>query len=164
MIKKPYNLISYQKSTKFLNFVTIIITNFTDTLGVKRAYFSKFLPYSDSQFNKYLNPQDETKNLKLTDFIHIIDNLDRSSQFEMIDWFCEQYDFTIVDNQKELKNNETLETLLLKMTSTNGTLSNQFLEAIKDDDINDYEQSELKSIARQFRSLLRTFENRLEDV
>lgn len=149
---------------KLLKTIDYSITKFCDSLGFKKTYFHQYLTCSDKQAPKFLNPNDDTKQLKVIDFICILDNLDTKHQKIILDNLCQKYNFVCCDTAATQNNNQSLEHILLSITSTNGDLSKEFIEAIKDNNISSDEHNKLNAIAYNFRSLLRTFENKINKV
>lgn len=91
MKQNPYNLLSYQNIHKFGTSISHFVEKFTSSIGMKKGYISKYLPYSDSQILKYLNPDDDTKKLKVEDLIIILDNSDEKTITNILDSLCNLY-------------------------------------------------------------------------
>lgn len=163
-IKTPQNLLGYfnnPEKSKLLNIIDYSITSFCSSLGFKKNFFSQFLSYSESQFPKYINPLDDTHNLKITDLENILKSLDSKHKKLILDSLCQSCDFVCVDSAKDNHLFSSLENLLLNISATNGTLANSFLNAAEDGNINEFEKEELKTISYKLREFLVTFENRI---
>ena len=163
------NLIGYSKSpyiSKLLNVIEYSINSFCNSLGFKSGFFSQFLPYSENQYPKYINPTDLTHNLKITDLELIFSNLDNSHKKIILDSLCQSNGFICVDSNETLLNGifTNIETLLLAISATNGDLAGTFLSSIQDGNINDYEKEELNQIAYKLRAFLITFESRIKET
>jgi hypothetical protein len=166
MLNKPsQNPIGYSKNpenSKLLNLIDYSITSFCSALGFNKGFFSKFLPYSETQYPKYINPNEDSHNLKITDLETILINLDSFHSKLILDYLCNLKDCICVQNEDKTDNKfSSLENLLLHITATNGNLANSFLTALKDGNINQDEKEQLKTIAYQLREFLITFENRI---
>lgn len=152
---------NYDKNTTILHTINYAIYSFCLKLGFNDGYFSKFLKYSNSQFPKYLNPNDDTHNLKITDLVTILLNLDKPHKKLILDSLCHSNGFICIDEDVTGDKYSSLENLLLSITATNGQLASSFLDSIKDGNINQDEKDNLKSIAYQLREFLISFENRI---
>ncbi|RXK01500.1 hypothetical protein CRV02_08300 [Arcobacter sp. CECT 8989] len=150
-----------QNANSFNKIIDFAVEKFCNSIGFNKNFFSQFLPYSESQFPKYINHNDDTKNLKSHDLIHILDNLDKPHQKLILDYLAQRYEATFIFNDSLDDNNQSLEHILLSITATDGELSKQFLNAIEDNNIDDNEIKQLKEIAYKLRSLLRVFESRV---
>lgn len=159
------NSLGYSKNpenSKLLNLIDYSITSFCSSLGFNKGFFSKFLPYTTTQYPKYINPNEDSHNLKITDLETIINNLDTFHSKLILDYLCQLKGFVCVPESSESDNKFlSLESLLLNITATNGNLANSFLVAVQDGNINQDEKEQLKSIAYQLREFLITFENRI---
>lgn len=150
------------ENSKLLNLIDYSITSFCSSLGFNKGFFSKFLPYSETQYPKYINPNEDSHNLKITDLETIINNLDTFHSKLILDYLCQLKGFVCVEDPTQSDNKfSSLENLLLHITATNGNLANSFLVALKDGNINQDEKEQLKTIAYQLREFLITFENRI---
>ena len=150
--------------TRFLKTIDYSIIKFCDSLGFNKTYFHQFLSCSEKQAPKFLNPNDELKQLKVIDLLSILDNLDSKHRKIILDNLCQRYDFVCLDSAAAENNNKSLEHILLEITSTNGDLSKEFINAINDNNISNDELEKLNFIAYHFRSLLRTFENKIKRI
>jgi hypothetical protein len=159
---KSYNKIT--NNSKLLNVIDYALTSFCTSLGFNKTYFSVFLPYSDSQFPKYINSKDDTHNLKITDLEIILENLDSSHTKLILDSLCQSNGFICVDSAELEKDESPIEKLLLKASASNGDLANTFIKALEDGKITDEEKQELANIAYDFRKLLVTFEHNLNNI
>lgn len=148
-------------TSKLLKVIDYSIHSFCDSLGLNKSHFNKYLPYSDSQIPKYLNPNDETKNLKIIDLPLILNNLDNQHKKLILDSICQSHGFVCTVEASKENNDKSLENILLRITATNGNLSSEFIEALEDGKISDIENEKLNQIAYQLRSLIRTFEARI---
>ncbi|RXJ82635.1 phage regulatory CII family protein [Arcobacter sp. F2176] len=148
----------------FLNTINYSIEKFCDSLGFNKTYFHQFLNCSQKQAPKFLNPNDDLKQLKVIDLISILDNLDTKHRKIILDNLCQKYDFVCLDSAITQSNNISLEHILLNITSTNGELSSNFLQALEDGNISHDENKLLKEIAYKFRSLLRIFEFKINGI
>lgn len=151
---------SHNNST-LLKVIDYAINGFCTSLGFKKNYFNVFLPYSEKQYPKYINPCDDSHNLKITDLQIILEKLDTPNKKIILDSLCQTHGFLCVDSAETENNDNSLERILLNITSTDGALSKTFLEATQDNEIDDFERTELKAISYSLRSLLRVFENRI---
>lgn len=163
------NLIGYSKSpytSRLLNVIEYSINSFCNSLGFKAGFFSQFLPYSENQYPKYINPTDSTHNLKITDLELIFSNLDNSHKKIILDSLCQSNGFVCVDSNASTPNGifTNIETLLLAISATNGDLAGTFLSSIQDGNINAYEKEELNQIAYKLRAFLITFESRIKET
>lgn len=149
------------QSSKLLRVIDYSVTTFCDSLGLNKTHFNKFLPYSDSQVAKYLNPNDDTKNLKIIDLPLILNNLDSQHKKLILDSICQSHGFICTEQTPGQNNSNSLENILLNITATNGSLANEFLVALEDGEISQEENEKLSTIAYQLRSLIRTFEARI---
>ena len=150
------------ENSKLLNLIDYSVTSFCSSLGFNKGFFSKFLPYSETQFPKYINPNNSEKILKVTDLETIINNLDTFHSKMILDYLCQLKGFVCVPDSTQSDNKFlSLENLLLHITATNGTLANSFLQALQDGNINLEEKEQLKTIAYSLREFLITFENRI---
>lgn len=149
------------KNSKLLNIIDYSITSFCSSLGFKKNFFSQFLNYSDSQFPKYLNPLDDTHNLKITDLELILNHLDITHKKLILDSLCFSNGFVCIDSANDNNLFSNLEVLLLNISATNGTLAKSFLKSVEDGNINDFEKEELKLISYTLRQFLINFENRI---
>lgn len=148
--------------SKILTLIDYSITSFCSSLGFNKGFFSKFLPYTTTQYPKYINPNEDSHNLKITDLETIINNLDTFHSKLILDYLCQLKSFVCVEDSTQSNNKfSSLENLLLHITATNGNLANSFLEALQDGNINQDEKEQLKTIAYQLREFLITFENRI---
>lgn len=165
MQNKPSgNLIGYSKNpenSKLLNLIDYSITSFCSNLGFNKGFFSKFLPYSETQYPKYINPNEDSHNLKITDLELILNNLDNFHTKLILDYLCQSHGFVCVDSEKEKNLFYSLENLLLNISATNGDLAKSFLCAVEDGNINNSEKEQLKTISYNLREFLITFENRI---
>lgn len=162
--KTQSNLIGYfnnPKISKLLSVVDYTVNAFCTSIGLKKNYFSVFLPYSELQFPKYINPNDDSHNLKITDLDLILANLPSSYKKVILDSLCQNHGFVCVDTAEQTSLFTNLEILLLNISATNGDLAKTFLSAVQDGNINDIEKEELKSISYKLREFLITFENRI---
>ena len=160
--KNPLAYLKNAENSKLLNLIDYSITSFCSFLGFNKGFFSKFLPYTESQFPKYMNPTDLTHNLKITDLEIILNNLDSFHSKMILDYLCQLKGFVCVPDSTQSDNKYfSLENLLLHITATNGTLASSFLEALQDGNINQDEKEQLKTIAYSLREFLITFENRI---
>ena len=163
--KTSQNPLGYSKNpenSKLLNLIDYSITSFCSSLGFNKGFFSKFLPYTETQFPKYINPNEDSHNLKITDLETIINNLDTFHSKLILDYLCQLKGFVCVPESNESDNKfSSLENLLLHITATNGNLANSFLTALQDGNINQDEKEQLKAIAYNLREFLITFENRI---
>lgn len=148
-------------NNKFLKTIDYAILKFCDSLGFNKPYFFQFLTCSDKQAPKFLNPNDEQKQLKVIDLLAILDNLDDEHRKIILDNLCQKYNFQCLSTSPGVKTSQNLEHILLNITSTNGDLSKEFLLSIQDNNIDKQEKEKLNKIAYDLRSLLRTFENRI---
>lgn len=158
------NLIGYSKNpenSKLLNIIDYSITSFCSSLGFNKGFFSKFLPYSETQYPKYINPNEDTHNLKITDFETILNSLDSFHKKLILDSLCQSHGFVCVDSAVGKSLFYSLENLLLNISATNGDLAKSFLSAVEDGNISDSEKEVLKSISYNLREFLITFENRI---
>ena len=158
------NLIGYSKSpytSRLLNVIYYSVDSFCQSLGFNIGFFSQFLPYSQNQFSKYINPTETTHNLKITDFELILSNLDSTHKKIILDSICQSNGFVCVDTEKEKNLFYSLENLLLNISATNGDLAKSFLVAVEDGNINESEKEQLKTISYNLREFLITFENRI---
>lgn len=150
------------ENSKLLNLIDYSITSFCSSLGFNKGLFSKFLPYSEIQYPKYINPNEDSHNLKITDLETIINNLDIFHSKLILDYLCQLKGFVCVEDSIQSDNKfSSLENLLLHITATNGNLANSFLSALKDGNISQDEKEQLKTIAYQLREFLISFENRI---
>lgn len=150
------------ENSKLLNLIDYSITSFCSSLGFNKGFFSKFLSYSETQYPKYINPNEDSHNLKITDLETIINNLDTFHSKLILDYLCQLKGFVCVEDSIQSDNKfSSLENLLLHITATNGNLANSFLSALKDGNINQDEKEQLKTIAYQLREFLITFGNRI---
>lgn len=163
--KTPCNQLFYknnsQNANSFNKIIDFAVEKFCNSLGFNKNFFSQFLPYSESQFPKYINHNDDTKNLKSHDLIHILDNLDKPHQKLILDYLAQRYEATFIFNDSTNNTEKSLEHILLNITATDGELSHKFLNAIQDNNIDETETKELNQIAYKLRSLLRVFEARI---
>ncbi len=161
-----YNPLIYSnivnKSIKFLQLIDFAIDKHVEMTPNKRESFYNNFPYSTSQVSKILNPNDDTKQLKFIDFITLLDNLYPEPKRLILDHLASMYDGVFLSNTDLQQNNKTIEQTLLKITAETGKLSNKFLEAIEDDNINDIEEKELEQIVYALRTTLRIFENKIK--
>lgn len=132
--------------------------------GTTRAEITEALGHKTvKEFNNFLSDSPtSTKYLRVEELFIIIENLETSSQKIILDYICSKFGFICLDSASADDTNNSLETILLQLSSTNGELSKEFLESVKDGSINDYEREKLNSIAYMFRSLLRTFEMKIK--
>lgn len=162
------NSLGYSKNpenSKFLNLIDYSITSFCSSLGFNKGFFSKFLPYSETQYPKYINPNEDSHNLKITDLETIINNLDTFHSKLILDYLCQLKGFICVPESAESDNKfSSLENLLLHITATNGNLANSFLQSLQDGNINQDEKEQLKTIAYNLREFLISFENRIAET
>lgn len=150
------------ENSKLLNLIDYSITSFCSSLGFNKGFFSKFLSYSETQYPKYINPNEDSHNLKITDLETIINNLDTFHSKLILDYLCQLKGFVCVEDSIQSDNKfSSLENLLLHITATNGNLANSFLTALQDGNINQNEKEQLKTIAYQLREFLITFGNRI---
>lgn len=149
------------KKTTILHTINYAIYSFCLKLGFKNGYFSQFLNYSETQYPKYINPLDDTHNLKITDLETILFNLDKPHKKLILDSLCHTNGFICIDEDSSTNKYSSLENLLLSITATNGELANSFLDSMKDGNINQKEKEELKIIAYKLREFLINFENRI---
>ena len=159
--KNSLGYLNKPENSKLLNVIEYSINSFCNSLGFKIGFFSKFLPYSESQYPKYINPTETTHNLKITDFELILSNLDLTHKKIILDSLCQSNGFVCVDTEKEKSLFYSLENLLLNISATNGDLAKSFLSAVEDGNINDVEKEELKTISYNLREFLITFQNRI---
>lgn len=159
--QNPLGYSKNPKTSKLLNVIEYSINSFCNSIGFKNGFFSKFLPYSDSQYPKYINPTETTHNLKIIDLELILSNLDLTHKKIILDSLCQSYGFVCVDTEKEKSLFNSIENLLLNISATNGDLAKSFLSAVEDGNINDVEKEELKTISYNLREFLITFENRI---
>jgi hypothetical protein len=165
-LKTPKIVKSYNKSannSKLLNVIDYSITSFCDSLGFNKAYFSQFLPYSESQYPKYVNPREDSHNLKITDLELILTNLDITHKKLILDSLCQSNGFLCLDSAELEKDESSIEKLLLKASASNGELASSFIKAFEDGKISDEEKQELTNIAYDFRKLLISFELNLKN-
>lgn len=149
------------ENSKLLNVIHYSINSFCSSLGFNIGFFSKFLPYSETQYPKYINPTETTHNLKITDLELILSNLDLTHKKIILDSLCQSNGFVCVDTEKEKSLFNSLENLLLNISATNGDLAKTFLSAVEDGNINDLEKEQLNKISYNLREFLITFENRI---
>lgn len=164
LIQTPQNPKGYfknPKNSKLLNIIDYSITSFCSSLGFKKNFFSQFLSYSDSQFPKYLNPLDDSHNLKITDLELILNQLDTTHKKLILDSLCLSNGFVCIDSVDDNHLFSNLEILLLNISATNGTLAKSFLKSVEDGNINDFEKEELRVISYTLRRFLINFENRI---
>ncbi|RXJ98379.1 hypothetical protein CRU98_10090 [Arcobacter sp. CECT 8986] len=135
---------------------------FKFTRGTTRKDISFKLGFNSvKEFNSYVDFS-STKYFRIDEIFIIIDCLSSNSQKIVFDYICSKYDFLCFDSALSNNLDISLESILLHITSTNGELSKHFLEAVKDNNIDENEKQKLNSIAYQFRSLLRTFEAKIK--
>lgn len=165
--KTPFNLISYnnnsQNSTSITKITNFSVEKFCNSMGFNKPFFYQFLPYSDKQCSKILNPDDTTRFLKADDLLFILDNLDTFHRKIILDYIASKYDF-VLSNKANTKNETSLENikdLLLSFSSQNGLLIDNFFNFSNDNNIDEFEKAELKKQSYAFRSLLVQFENSL---
>lgn len=163
------NLIGYSKepkTSKLLNVIDYAVNSFCSSLGFNKSFFSKFLPYTEAQFPKYMNPKETTHNLKITDFELIMENLDTQNKKLILDSLCHQNGFVCVESATCSDNGiyKNIETLLLTISATNGDLASNFLKAVQDGNINDLEKESLNKIAYDLRAFLVLFESRIKET
>ena len=151
------------KNATILHTIDYAIYSFCLKLGFNSGFFSQFLPYSEKQFPKYLNPCDDSHNLKLNDLQTILFHLDKSHKKIILDSLCHSNGFICVDEQSTNNKYSSLENLLLSITATNGQLATSFLDSMKDGNINKNESKKLKAIAYQLREVLLSFEKRISE-
>ena len=159
-----FNLKSYNNHTnnsKLLNVINHSIDLFCSSIGFQKSYFSKFLPYSETQTLKFLNPNNFEKRLKVTDLELILLNLDKPHRKIILDSLCQANGFICVDESSQNNKYSSLDNLLLQITATNGNLAKSFLYSMRDGNINKDEQKQLLDIAYSLREFLITFENRI---
>ncbi|MGM0518185.1 MAG: hypothetical protein ACQERD_00920 [Campylobacterota bacterium] len=113
------------------------------------------------EFNNYFDPL-SSKYFRIEELFIILESVDKPQQKIILDYICNKYDFTCQDTADINNTNNTLENILLNITATQGRLTQDFIQAIEDDDITDIENDKLNSIAYELRSLVRTFENRIK--
>lgn len=114
---------------------------------------------SVKEFNNFLSDApSSTKYLRVEELFIILENLETSSQKIILDYINTKFGFVCSEAAKPIEDNSSLETLLLKITSTNGEFTKEFLKAVEDGEIDEYENKKLNDIAYVFRSLIRTFE------
>lgn len=127
--------------------------NITNKLGFKTV----------KEFNNYLDLY-ENKFLRIEELFIIISCLDSEQQKLILDYLSQKYDF--ICNYSAVTDptiNNTLENILLNLSATNGSLIKNFLDAIQDKNINEYEKEALKDIAYNLRTLLVNFESRINE-
>lgn len=130
--------------------------------GTARKQAAEDLGLKDTNIlNKYFD-ESSTKYLRIEELFIIIGSLDKPQQKIILDYICNKYDFQCLDTAETKESNQSLETLLLSVTATNGDLSKKFIESMEDGQISEQEEQGLNSIAYQLRSLLRTFEARIK--
>ncbi len=159
--QNPLGYFKIAETSKLLKVIEYSITSFCNSIGFKNGFFSKFLPYSESQYPKYINPTETTHNLKITDLELILSNLDLTHKKLILDSLCQTNGFVCVDTAKEKSLFNSIENLLLNISATNGDLAKSFLLAVEDGNINEQEKEELKKISYSLREFLITFENRI---
>ncbi len=159
--KNSQGYLKNPKTSKLLKVVNYSITLFCESLGFKNNFFSQFLPYSESQYPKYLNPNDDTHNLKITDLELILSNLDSEHKKIILDSLCQSCGFVCVEDEKEKSLFFSLENLLLNISATNGDLAKNFLLAVEDGNISNSEKDELSKISYNLREFLISFDNRI---
>lgn len=167
--KTPLSGQLYTKSysdSKLLNIINHSVNSFCNAMGFQKGYFSKFLPYSESQSLKFLNPNNTDKNLKITDLELILSHLDSFHKKMILDSLCHQFGFVCVDSAEMMEKGiyQNMETLLLTISATNGDLANCFLNAVQDGNINDLEKDSLQKIAYDLRAFLVLFESRIKET
>ena len=157
---------NHPKTSKLLNVIDYAVNSFCSNLGFYKSFFSKFLPYTESQFPKYMNPKESSHNLKITDFELIMENLDIQNKKMILDSLCHQFGFVCVDSAEMMEKGiyQNMETLLLTISATNGDLANCFLNAVQDGNINDLEKDSLQKIAYDLRAFLVLFESRIKET
>lgn len=160
--QESYNKLS--NNSKLLNVINHSVKLFCDSLGFNMNYFSSFMPYSDSQFPKYFNPNDDTKNLKITDLELILNHLDSKHQKLILDSLCQTHGFVCVESANHVESNKSIENLLLKISASNGALADNFITALEDDELTDDEKKKLTELAYHFRSMIIQFENRINQL
>ncbi len=132
--------------------------------GTARKQVSEDLGLKDTNLlNKYFD-ESSTKYLRIEELFIILNTLDKPQQKIILDYICNKYDFQCLDTADTKKSNQSLETLLLSITATNGDLSKEFISSMEDGNISEHEEDTLNSIAYQLRSLLRTFEGRIKAI
>ena len=159
--QNPLGYFKIAETSKLLKVIEYSINSFCNSIGFNKAFFSKFLPYTESQFPKYINPTDLTHNLKITDLELILLNLDLTHKKIILDSLCQSCGFVCVDTAKENSLFNSIENLLLNISATNGDLAKTFLSAVEDGNINQDEKEQLKKISYNLREFLITFENRI---
>ena len=105
--KTSQNPLGYSKNpenSKLLNLIDYSITSFCSNLGFNKGFFSKFLPYTETQFPKYINPNEDSHNLKITDLETIINNLDTFHSKLILDYLCQLKGFVCVPESNESDN------------------------------------------------------------
>lgn len=159
--KNSLGYLNNPKNSKLLNVINYSINSFCNSLGFNSGFFSQFLPYSQSQFPKYLNPNDDSHNLKITDLELILFSLDKKHKKIILDSLCQSNGFICVDDEKEKSLFFSLENLLLNISATNGDLAKSFLTAVEDGTVTPGEKENLRKISYDLREFLITFENRI---
>lgn len=159
-INNSKNIANNSKLTKVVHHA---IDLFCNNLGFTKGYFSKYLPYSETQSLKYMNPNNNDKHFKITDLEIILNNLDKEHKKIILDSLCHTHGFICVDSANSSNNSLNVESLLLKISASNGNLADNFLIALQDGKLTSDEKQSLAHIAYCFRSLLIEFENKLKE-
>lgn len=101
------NSLEYSKNpenSKCLNLIDYSITSFCSSLGFNKGFFSKFLPYTQTQYPKYINPNEDSYTLKITDLETIINNLDTFYSKLILDYLFQLKGFICVPESSESDN------------------------------------------------------------
>lgn len=166
--KTPSNRLFYTNNpnnSKLNNLLTHCVDRFCDSIGFNRGYFFQFLPhYSDKQLPKFFNPNDNTKEFKLSDLEIILSNLDTQHKKPILDYLCQSHGFICSSAANSNNDLENLKDTLLNISTSHGLLASQYLEAIKDEEITQNELEALLKASYNVRQILANFENTLRVV
>ncbi|AXH10053.1 hypothetical protein AHALO_1687 [Malaciobacter halophilus] len=128
------------------------------------SYFANLLGFkgdnANTQFSNYVNGNG--KNFTTRELIRLIELMGNDSK-PILDYMCDKAGFVCSERATPHKHIEDIRDILQKFSIDNGLLNASFLNAIKDNNIDEEETKQLKELSYQFRARLLQFEFALSE-
>ena len=151
------------KNQDFLKTLKFSLLQFENEFNITaNQHISSKLGFkTSSQFTNLLQPYNE-KYMKVDELFLTMDNLGNHNK-HILDYFCNRYDYVCSPKAKQLNSTiDNTKDLLLSIGGANGSLFNDFLDSIKDENLDLKEIENLEKKAYQTRALLTQFEHDLK--
>lgn len=150
--------------SKLTNVINHSIEMFTKSLGFKKGYFSQYLNYSENQYPKYINPNDVTHNMKLSDLDLILDNLDDKHTKIILDYLCMRNNFQCITNADDDNSKFNVSDSLHNINSKVGSLNTEYLDSKEDGILDNVELNNFITKSYNIRQTLICFENQVKAI